>query len=899
MKHIRFPTRLLVGLASLALAAHVGHAQNLVVTPDKPDGIYDIGGPIHWSIQWKGEGPVKEATYIIKKGGQTESAKGTISLTDNAGTLETKLEKPGSLLVEVGVTSVDEKQHKAYSGALVAPDKITPAEPRPADFDSFWEDKLKELAAIQPNSQLEPGESNKSNVDYWKITLDNIRGTHIQGQLARPKQGDKFPALLIPQWAGVYPLQKSWATERAAEGWLVLNIEAHDLPIDRPEAFYKEQLTGPLKDYWAIGNDDRDTSHFLRMYLSCCQAVRYLTERPDWDGKTLVVSGVSQGGQQTLTTAALCPKITAALALVPAGCDMLGPEVNRAPGWPAWYSQIAGKNPQKVREASRYYDVENFATRIKCPVLVGIGLIDQVCPPAATFAALNQIQSPKEIIVLPQSEHQETHNSQRPYYQRWGAWMTQLRHGRPPPIKSLAAAEPATEASATNAGTGSAKTSSPESSARLPGQEAARAIEYLPPTHETYLKLAAETEAALQREVLNPWFPRCIDNDHGGFYANYKPDWQPAASEGKFSVFEGRMTWITAEVALRRPKLKEQFLPYTKLGEKFLNDVMWDKQSGGIFWGLGDDGKITPSFGDDKQLYGIGFCLYAAANCYRATKDPAALDLAQRIFRWVDEHAQDADQGGYFEWLKRDGTPIQPDPNIKQPNLRSGLPVGGKSMNTHIHYLETLTQLYEVWPDPSVRQRLEELLAVVRDKICKDPGVMNLYFTFDWRPTSDRDSYGHDIETAYLLLDAAEALGTANDAKTQRMARQLVDHCMQTGWDETYGGVYQEGPLLGKPDALAKDWWVQFEALNALLLMHQKYGQETDQYFKAFQRQWQFIENYQFDHEHPGVIESVQRDGVPLTQDKGRVWKAAYHDGRALLNVTDRLKTLAEKTGSK
>ena len=159
---------------------------------------------------------------------------------------------------------------------------------------------------------------------------------------------------------------------------------------------------------------------------------------------------------------------------------------------------------------------------------------------------------------------------------------------------------------------------------------------------------------------------------------------------------------------------------------------MWDQPAGGIFWGVGDDGKIDPSFGEDKQLYGIGFCLYAAANSYRATKDPATLELAKRIFQWIEQHAHDDVNGGYFEWLKRDGTPIQPDPNVKQPELRSGLPVGGKSMNTHIHYLETLTQLYQVWPDPAVRKRLEEVQLIVRDKICREPGVMNLYFTFDW-----------------------------------------------------------------------------------------------------------------------------------------------------------------------
>jgi len=168
---------------------------------------------------------------------------------------------------------------------------------------------------VPPNPQVAAGESGKSGVDYWKVTLDNIRGTHVNGQIARPTKGKKFPGLLILQWAGVYPLQKGWVTDRAAEGWLALNVLPHDLPIDNPEQFYKDQYNGPLKNYWMIGNEDKDTSYYLRMYLSCVRALEYLKSRPDWDGKKLVVMGTSQGGQQTLVLAGLQPDagITAAL----------------------------------------------------------------------------------------------------------------------------------------------------------------------------------------------------------------------------------------------------------------------------------------------------------------------------------------------------------------------------------------------------------------------------------------------------------------------------------------------------------------------------------------------------------------------------------------------------------
>ena len=118
----------------------------------------------------------------------------------------------------------------------------------------------------------------------------------------------KFPALLIVQWAGVYGLDKWWATLPASEGFLVLNISAHDLPIDEQPEFYKAQSDGPLKNYTAIGKDDREKNYFLRMYLSAYRAADYLTQRPDWDGHNLVVTGTSQGGLQTIMLAGLHPK---------------------------------------------------------------------------------------------------------------------------------------------------------------------------------------------------------------------------------------------------------------------------------------------------------------------------------------------------------------------------------------------------------------------------------------------------------------------------------------------------------------------------------------------------------------------------------------------------------------
>lgn len=432
-----FQSRCFLVLTSL-IAAVICQAQQMVVEPDRTNGVYQVGDIVHWTVEWKGGGNAPAANYIFKSGGLTEVGHGDLIFSNDTATLESKLDKPDTMLLEVDWLPASNSNH-VWGGAVAAPDKIFPAAPPPADFDAFWKAKLKELKKVPLHSELTKEESGVPGVDYWKITLDNINGTHIQGQIARPAAGEKFPALFIPQWAGVYALQKSWVTDTAKNGWLTLNIEAHDIPIDNPDSYYTKMYDtgGALNNYWNIGSDNPNKSYYLRMYLSCVQAVKYLKSRPDWNGKTIVVMGQSQGGQQALMLAGLCPKdITAVAALVPADSDALAPEAGRASGFPNWYFNTAGKDPKKVHEASRYYDPANFAPLIKCPVLIALGLHDeQLAPPSSILAAANEITAPKEVIILPNSGHHDVNGSQEAFFHRYYYdWLPALEDGRPAPV---------------------------------------------------------------------------------------------------------------------------------------------------------------------------------------------------------------------------------------------------------------------------------------------------------------------------------------------------------------------------------------------------------------------------------------------------------------------------------
>jgi cephalosporin-C deacetylase-like acetyl esterase len=402
--------------------------QQIVLTALNNTGVYRIGETVGWHIEVGGENPasVTQATYLLKRNGLTLYKEGTLDLSSGKASIETSLDAPGAVLLEI--RTGDSPQQRSLAGALVAPDRLKPSVARPEDFDAFWEAKLTELAAIPANPQVEPGDSGRANVDYFTVRLDNVNGTHVYGQLARPKKEGKFPALLILQWAGIYPLQKAWVVDRAAKGWLAFNIEPHDLPGNQPPAFYTEaQKT--IGNYFTMGNADRDKSTFVRMYLSCYRAADYLCDRPDWDGKTLVVMGTSMGGQQAVVTAGLHRKVTALMACVPSGCDMAGPRHGRAAGFPDWEKEATLQHNDAILDVGRYFDPLNFAFRVHCPSLVAMGLIDETCPPAGVYAMCNQLKGPAEIVPMVNSAHQDQHGTQAPYNHRAEQWLASLATG--------------------------------------------------------------------------------------------------------------------------------------------------------------------------------------------------------------------------------------------------------------------------------------------------------------------------------------------------------------------------------------------------------------------------------------------------------------------------------------
>jgi cephalosporin-C deacetylase-like acetyl esterase len=419
-------------LAAGALAANVGGGQIVRIVPDHADGQYQAGETAKWIVQVSGQ-TTTQLEYGILKNGQVQFASGSAAVSNRRAEVAAALAEPGSLLLNVRVPDSRSATASENCGAVFSPEKIEPVTTRPDDFDAFWQAKLEELAAVPVNPQLKEGASGSSFLEYWYVTLDNIRGARVQGQLARPKRGKKFPALLLLQAAGVNALEKEHVISLAGEGWLALHINAHDLPIDSPPSFYKEQNDGPLKHYPFIGSTNRESSYFLRMYLSCVRAAEYLAGRPDWDGRTLVASGGSQGGMQAIVVAGLSTNVTAVMARVPAGCDMFGFEAERKVGWPINIIRAKAGGDTNVFNTIRYFDAANFAPRVKCPVLIGVGLVDPTCPPTGVYAVFNRLAGPKEIVPLVRGAHGDKGGTHAPYFDRGAKWQAAMRAGKPLP----------------------------------------------------------------------------------------------------------------------------------------------------------------------------------------------------------------------------------------------------------------------------------------------------------------------------------------------------------------------------------------------------------------------------------------------------------------------------------
>jgi mannobiose 2-epimerase len=416
--------------------------------------------------------------------------------------------------------------------------------------------------------------------------------------------------------------------------------------------------------------------------------------------------------------------------------------------------------------------------------------------------------------------------------------------------------------------------------------------------------LAEELIQQLKEMILEKWYPLVIDKECGGYFTNISYDWKLLPDQGKMIVSQARHIWTLSKASEFFGGVND----YDQMayhGFPFLKKKMWDEKFGGFFQIRSRDGGPSNvwDWKDEKRTYGNAFAIYALAALYRRINDPGVLALAQATFQWIEEHAYDLKHKGYFQFMTREGKPFDRTSEYKT-NAHDSNELGFKDQNSSIHLLEALTELYHVWKDPSVRTRLQEILELVRDKMVTKEGYLQLFFWPDWTPVSFRDSskeereanfgldhvsFGHDYETAFLMLEASYTLDLNNDTHTLTVAKKMLDHALKYGWDEKVGGFYDSGYYFkgeGKCTIIkdTKNWWAQAEGLNSLLLLSKIFQKEV-RYAEYFQRQWDYVKKYIIDAELGDWFEGgIDKEPHYRKGIKSHMWKCTYHTGRTLIN---------------
>jgi cephalosporin-C deacetylase len=391
---------LLISLGLQAQTPAPAPALTLKASTDHPDALYKVGETATFIIEALQDGkPLAEGKVVcvFSKDGVQPQPPQTLNVKDGKATVIGKLDEPGFLLLRA--TS---DKASTMAGAGYDPRLLKPSMPVPEDFDAFWDAQKAALAQVPAKATLTPVTAGvPKGVEAFDVQIDCV-GKPVSGYFGKPLQAKakSLPAILHVHGAGVRSSSLgsvSWALNEG--GMLSMDINAHGLPNGKPKEFYDALAAGELKGYPNENAQDREKIYFKGMFLRLIRAIDFLTAQPEWDGKTLIVYGSSQGGFQAFAAAGLDQRVSFICAGVPAGCDHTGSQANRISGWPKIVPNDAeGKPNAAALQASRYFDNVNFAIRAKCQgAVVTVGFIDTTCPPTSVYAAYNALTVPKEI----------------------------------------------------------------------------------------------------------------------------------------------------------------------------------------------------------------------------------------------------------------------------------------------------------------------------------------------------------------------------------------------------------------------------------------------------------------------------------------------------------------------
>ena len=408
--------------------------------------------------------------------------------------------------------------------------------------------------------------------------------------------------------------------------------------------------------------------------------------------------------------------------------------------------------------------------------------------------------------------------------------------------------------------------------------------------------LLAQTREYLTEVLLPFWIERSPDSTHGGFLTHFDRDGKPTGATEKTFLMQIRMLY-SMSAAHRSGYGDGRCAELARMGADFLLEHYEDHEHGGWFWSADRSGTPT----DRRKIgYGQCFAMYAFGEYYFATADARGRAAMQRTYDLVMQHMADSARGGYFEIMGEDWQPAGPG--------RAG--GDRKSFDVHMHMMEALTTVCDITGEADHRRKLREVMELLTGPML-DPqhgtGIQQfsldlkplpaIHFDVAWGRDEDIDStatpvevtsFGHNVEFAWLLLRAADALGLPHDDYRSIVTR-LFEHCIDHGIDREHGGVYIEGTTDGRVTSDKKQFWQHAEVLVGMLAAFELTGDQR--YWNTFVDVYAFV-FHKFVH-RPGGGEwfnLLARDGTPLWNYLADHYKISYHTVRAMIEVVRRLE---------
>lgn len=415
---------------------------------------------------------------------------------------------------------------------------------------------------------------------------------------------------------------------------------------------------------------------------------------------------------------------------------------------------------------------------------------------------------------------------------------------------------------------------------------------------------AAIVKVHLEQELsslASAWFPRCVDSQYGGFLCEFDYRWRPAAVQPKMLEYQARCAFTLARLAAYSGF--ESYRLLAEHGFDYLAQVMWDKQYGGFYRMLDRSGCSLESA--TKHGHGTAYAISALSAYYCLAGSEAARELALKSVEWLDRSGYDVLNGGYFGPYRRDGERITSSKDYAGTHSDRdciGTPFGYKDSNTNADMLAALADLSSISNRVLVRERLEELFYIVRDKVVVPPGAVHMCFTADWTPIPEMNRYAYSIHTANILARAGDRLGLLSDQSTLQTIKSLVDTVLRYGWDQPQGGFAYGGstfgPLFAEDLRIFFDkryWWPQAEGTRALLRLAILFPEERSFYYGRFTQLWDFIQSDIADKTNGGWIWFAARDQeARRKQPKASAWKDPSHEILSILECLELVKHYAD-----